>query len=95
MPINFPNAPTLNETYFYGGRVWKWNGVAWESVSSSFGPTGPQGLSAYEVAVDNGFGGTEAEWVAASINTIEGNDIRVTVAETAPTGPETNDLWFW
>lgn len=29
------------------------------------GPPGPQGKSAYEVAVDNGFAGTEAEWLAS------------------------------
>lgn len=28
------------------------------------GPTGPQGASAYEVAVENGFEGTEEEWLA-------------------------------
>ncbi len=95
MPVNFPTSPALNDTYTYSGRVWKWNGKAWESISSSYGPTGPQGLSAYEVAVDNGFIGTESEWLAASLNTIEGNNIKVTVAENAPTSPDTGDLWFW
>ena len=95
MPVNFPSDPVLNDTYTYAGRTWKFNGKAWESVSANFGPTGPQGLSAYEVAVANGFTGTEPEWVAASINTIEGNSIRVTVAENAPTSPDTGDLWFW
>ncbi len=28
------------------------------------GPTGPQGKSAYQVAVDNGYSGTEAQWLA-------------------------------
>lgn len=39
MPINFPTDPQLNEYYIYAGRKWKWNGVAWDSVSSSYGPT--------------------------------------------------------
>jgi aromatic ring-cleaving dioxygenase len=29
------------------------------------GPQGPQGKSAYQVAVDNGFSGTEAQWLAS------------------------------
>lgn len=29
------------------------------------GPPGPNGLSAYEVAVENGFEGTEEEWLAS------------------------------
>lgn len=31
------------------------------------GPQGPQGLSAYEVAVENGFVGTEEEWLASLV----------------------------
>ncbi len=35
------------------------------------GPQGPQGKSAYQVAVDNGFSGTEAQWLALITNVIE------------------------
>lgn len=34
MPLDFPSTPTLNQTYTFGGRSWKWNGDAWESVTS-------------------------------------------------------------
>lgn len=40
------------------------------------GPAGPEGPSAYDVAVDNGFVGTEAEWLASL------------VGPTGPEGPE-------
>ena len=40
MAVNFPSSPSLNDTYTYAGRVWKWNGKAWESVSSNYGPSG-------------------------------------------------------
>lgn len=30
MPLNFPTSPTLNQTYTYNGRTWKWNGAGWE-----------------------------------------------------------------
>lgn len=120
MPINYPASPTLNEVYTYGGRVWKWNGKAWESVSSNYGPTptftvgtvesgvNPSATitgtapdltlnmvipDPYNIAVENGFVGTEAEWVDATLNLVNG--VRITVAENAPSSPETNDLWFW
>lgn len=33
------------------------------------GPPGPPGLSAYQVAVQNGFGGTEQDWLNSLENT--------------------------
>ena len=32
MPIDFPSTPTLNQTYTYNSRTWKWNGTGWQSV---------------------------------------------------------------
>ena len=32
MPINFPNSPTLNQTYSYNGLTWIWNGSAWDNT---------------------------------------------------------------
>jgi hypothetical protein len=46
MPVNFPSSPALNDTYTYAGRVWKWNGKAWESVSSAYGPSGVVSVTA-------------------------------------------------
>jgi hypothetical protein len=47
MPVDFPNSPTLNQTYTYNSITWQWNGVAWDNISSYPGPqgtTGPQGI---------------------------------------------------
>lgn len=30
MALNFPNSPSLNDTYSIGSRKYKWNGYAWE-----------------------------------------------------------------
>ena len=35
MAINFPDNPTLNDTYTYNGKTWKWNGSAWEKSSAT------------------------------------------------------------
>lgn len=37
MAINFPNAPTLNETFSSGGSTWEWDGTTWNLLSSSVG----------------------------------------------------------
>ena len=43
------------------------NGVPGGSGGGGVGPTGPEGPSAYEIAVLNGFVGTEEEWLASLI----------------------------
>ena len=30
MPLDFPPSPSVNNTYSFGGKTWKWNGAAWE-----------------------------------------------------------------
>ena len=40
MAINFPAAPTTNQTYTFNGRTWTWNGVGWQA-------TGSTGLTVY------------------------------------------------
>jgi hypothetical protein len=75
MAANFPTpaAPGEQWTDPATGFVWTWDGVKWLLTAGSgggggggvAGPVGPAGPSAYEVAVANGFVGTEAEWVAS------------------------------
>ena len=48
MSINFPNSPSLNQTYVFGNITWVWNGSAWDKVSTAsgyLGATGPQGAT--------------------------------------------------
>ena len=30
--MNFPNSPTIGDTYTYGSKTWKWSGVVWELI---------------------------------------------------------------
>lgn len=53
--INFPDSPTLNQQETLGGFLWQWDGTVWRKINA--------GKSAYGVAVDNGFVGTESEWL--------------------------------
>lgn len=63
--IDFPSNPSLNDTFIAGGFTWLWNGTVWRKINA--------GLSAYGVAVENGFVGTEAEWLT-SLQGAPGND---------------------
>ena len=35
MPIDFPNAPKVNDTFTSGGRTWSWDGGKWIAASTS------------------------------------------------------------
>lgn len=35
MSLNFPNSPSLNDTYSFAGKTWTWNGNAWSQSSTS------------------------------------------------------------
>lgn len=51
------------------------------SLLSSTGPIGPTGKSAYEVAVANGYQGSEAQWLV-SLKGLKGD-----TGNTGPVGP--------
>jgi hypothetical protein len=57
--IDFPSTPTLNQQETLGGFLWQWNGDVWRKINA--------GKSAYAIAVDNGFTGTEAEWLTSLV----------------------------
>jgi len=50
--INFPDSPTLNDTFSDGVSTWIWTGVAWDLVIASvIGPTGPTGATGADSSV--------------------------------------------
>lgn len=55
--IKFPTNPTVGQVYSYSGKSWKWNGVAWKVYIPV--PL----MTAYQIAVANGFVGTEVQWL--------------------------------
>lgn len=60
-----PQSGTGGEGYIVDGHVWVWltGSAKWYDM----GPTSVPGLSAYQVAVQNGFVGTEAQWLASLV----------------------------
>lgn len=66
--IDFPNAPSVNDTHTVGDRTWKWNGSQWKVVRSvlpgATGPTGPTGAQGDTVTGSTGaVGNTGAQGV--------------------------------
>lgn len=35
--VNFPSSPAVDQEYTVGTKTWKWNGTAWNAVSTGGG----------------------------------------------------------
>jgi hypothetical protein len=55
--IDFPDNPTIGETFTVGIRTWTWDGAVWRV--SSFGRFGPPGVKIDDTPPDN----TEILWI--------------------------------
>lgn len=76
-PGDLPGTGSPGEGYIIAGDLWLWVDGAWLNAGPIRGPQGepgaagadgdpgPAGASAYQVAVANGFVGTEAAWLAS------------------------------
>lgn len=53
-----------------------------------FSNHGPQGLSAYQIAVQNGFSGTEAEWLTSITGPVGPTGPQGNTGPAGPTGPQ-------
>lgn len=60
-----------------------------QGIQGEQGPQGPQGLSAYQVAVNNGFSGSESEW----IQSLKGADGKV--PDISPIAIELKRKGYW
>jgi hypothetical protein len=86
--IDFPNSPTLNQTYTNGIQTYQWNGTAWRLVrTSAVGPTGPTGAPGLDSTAIGATGPTGAQGVTGPTGP-EGAASTVTGPQgvTGPTG---------
>lgn len=82
--IDFPSNPTLNQQETLGGFLWQWDGTVWRKINA--------GKSAYGVAVDNGFTGTEAEWLASLVGADGTTGATGATGATGPSGSPTRTI---
>jgi hypothetical protein len=80
MAIDFPNSPSINDTYTVDSRTWVWTGTAWRIVTASVGPTGPTGPAGYE--------GSDGPTGPA------GEDGKFFASSTPPSTPIEGDAWY-
>lgn len=68
-PSQLPNmgAPDQATTYLnVQGKIYRWDGGKWvDFFPVGGGPRGEDGASAYQIALANGFAGSQAEWLAS------------------------------
>ena len=95
MAIDFPNSPTVSQSFTAGGSTWIWDGIAWTLQRITTGAQGPQG----EVGPQGPQGPTGPQGtsinVKASVATIallpssgnSANDARIVDAD--------GDLYIW
>jgi hypothetical protein len=83
--IDFPNDPTVDQTYTNGIQTYQWNGTAWRLVrTSAVGPTGPTGAPGLDSTAIGATGPTGPEGVTGPTGP-EGAASTV-VGPTGPTG---------
>lgn len=99
-----PEGASQYDAYVIGGNVWAYVGdpLAWVDLGPFGGPQGPQGEkgekgdkgdrgeSNYEIAVRNGFEGTEAEW----LKSIEGLSAYEVFLKTFPDSTMNEMQWL-
>jgi hypothetical protein len=61
--IDFPNSPTIGQSFTVGEITWTWTGVVWKSIGTPVpGPTGPAGTNGLDGADGaNGLDGLPGE----------------------------------
>ena len=57
---DLPTNPSIGHGYLIQGILYTWSGIQWINGGQLQGPIG---LSTYQVALDNGFTGTEQDWL--------------------------------
>jgi hypothetical protein len=87
MPIDFPNAPALNQTYTYGAQTYKFNGTSWRLVrTSAVGPTGPTGPAGRDSTAIGATGPTGPTGPSVTGPTGPGSVVPGPIGPTGPTG---------
>jgi hypothetical protein len=83
--IDFPNSPTIGQTYVVDDRGWIWDGSVWKSQGSGAvtGPTGATGLT--------GATGPQGPTGPTGAN---GADGTFQVSSTAPSSPAEGSVWY-
>ncbi len=82
--IDFPNSPSLGQTYTFNNSIWYWNGGEWLGTGSfPVGPTGPTGV----IGVTGPTGPTGPNGTIGVTGPTGPTGPAGTIGVTGPTGP--------
>ena len=85
--IDFPNSPSLGQTYTFNNSIWYWNGGEWLGTGSfPVGPTGPTGVIGV-IGPTGPTGPSGAIGVTGSTGPTGANGSNGVTGTTGPTGP--------
>ena len=90
MPINFPDNPTIGQTYTQNGRSWTYNGRIWSSGL----PASAANISVYDEGnlVTNAVSGIDFRGAGINANLVTGNvEVTVTATGSGTGGAEVSD----
>lgn len=90
-PSELPLTGVEGDAYLINGDLYVWVETTWQNVGNI---QGPQGKSAYEVAVDEGFIGTETQWLESLVGEqgIQGDSAYDVAVANGFTGTESDWL---
>lgn len=105
--IDFPDSPTLNQTFTAGAKTWKWDGSKWAGIATTGpqGPAGPKGdkgdtgdVGPMGPAGANGTNGADGKTVlngsgAPSAGLGVDGDFYIDTTASAIYGPKTSGAW--
>jgi hypothetical protein len=106
MAIDFPNSPTVDDTFAVGDVTWIWDGTTWRSVGqptpgrfvvSETAPSGPTtGDAWFKSSTGQTFVYYDSFWVETSVSPTgpAGAPGTYNVSATAPASPEAGNAWF-
>lgn len=96
--INFPDFPEVDDIFTVGTRSWKWNGVAWQTLTTplQIGPTGPQGEASTIEGPTGPQGPTGSQGIQGPTGPTgpTGPLGNFFASATAPASPGEGDVWF-
>ena len=89
---DFPNSPTVGQTYVNGTQTYQWNGSSWRLVRTSAvgptGPTGPAGTNSNAIGPTGPTGGAGPTGPTGAASTVTGP-----AGATGPTGSFAISPW--
>jgi plastocyanin len=77
MPINFPNSPSINDTYSSAGTTWIWGGTTWNVITSNTTINIPAQNTFSRISVA-GQNDLEADSVTDTLTVVAGSNITIT-----------------